>query len=100
MLMRSILLVLLILFGSSAQADTQSSLHEPGRGELLYTTHCIACHNSQVHWRDRRLVTDWASLRAEVRRWQKISGLVWNDEDNAAVARYLNEHYYLYPASY
>jgi len=32
-----------------------------GRGALLYDTHCIGCHTTQAHWRDRRLVTDWAS---------------------------------------
>jgi mono/diheme cytochrome c family protein len=23
------------------------------RGERLYTTHCIACHSTQMHWRDK-----------------------------------------------
>src|ERR1700757_114536 len=39
-------------------------------GALLYETHCIACHTTQVHWRDQRLATDWTTLSAQVRRWQ------------------------------
>lgn len=71
----------------------------PTRGELLYTTHCIACHNSQMHWRDQRLATDWASLRAQVRRWQGVANLGWSDDDIRDVARHLNERIYRYPVS-
>lgn len=67
------------------------------RGELLYSTHCIACHTSEVHWRDKRLARDWNSLRAEVRRWARISSLGWGKDDVAAVARYLNGLYYHFP---
>ncbi len=67
------------------------------RGELLYSTHCIACHSVQLHWRDKKQVTDWNSLRVEVRRWQERAGLGWNDDDVAEVARYLNALHYRYP---
>ena len=30
----------------------------PGRGELLYDTHCRGCHTEQVHWRDKKLATE------------------------------------------
>ena len=70
---------------------------EPTRGELLYTKHCVACHNARVHWRDQRLVTDWKSLRAQVRRWQGMQELRWNDADVEEVARYLNTYYYDFP---
>jgi mono/diheme cytochrome c family protein len=69
----------------------------PTRGELLYTTHCIACHNSQMHWRDQRLATDWASLRAQVRRWQDVAKLAWSDDDIREVTRYLNDRIYRFP---
>ena len=68
------------------------------RGELLYSTHCVSCHTTQVHWRDKKQATDWASLRAQVRRWESNIGMNWSDDDIVAVARYLNEHYYGYPA--
>ena len=99
MLLRSILVVLAVLFGSFAYADAQAT-RDPARGELLYSTHCIVCHNEQVHWRDKKLVKDWMTLRAEVSRWQKFSGLGWSVEDIASVTQYLNTHYYHYPAPY
>jgi len=68
------------------------------RGELLYSTHCIACHDTQLHWRERKLATDWTHLKAEVNRWQKTTGLQWRDDDVTEVARYLNTRYYHFPA--
>jgi mono/diheme cytochrome c family protein len=70
---------------------------EATRGELLYSTHCISCHSSQLHWRDNKVATNWVSLRSQVERWQKTSGLAWPDEDVTEVARYLNALYYRFP---
>ena len=64
------------------------------RGELLYNTHCIACHTREIHWREQRLATDWASLVRQVRRWAGNTGLTWSDEEVADVARYLNATIY------
>lgn len=64
------------------------------RGELLYTTHCISCHSTEMHWRDKRAATDWASLTHQVRRWQGAASLGWTDDDIAEVARHLNDHIY------
>ena len=69
----------------------------PSRGELLYATHCIACHTTEVHWRDRRLATDFASLVAQVGRWQKNTGLDWSSEEVYDVVRYLNSTIYRFP---
>jgi mono/diheme cytochrome c family protein len=66
----------------------------PDRGELLYETHCIACHDREVHWRDGRLVSDWRSLRAEVRRWQAMASLGWTDDEIDEVARLLQSRHY------
>jgi len=96
MLHRSILAALFILSVNLASADTQP-MRDTTRGELLYSTHCIACHNLQVHWRDKKLTGDWMSLRAEVRHWQKLSGLGWGENDVEPVALYLNAPYYPYP---
>jgi mono/diheme cytochrome c family protein len=68
------------------------------RGELLYSTHCIACHTEQVHWRDQRLATDWDSLARQVRRWQENARLNWSEEDVAAVAQHLNRLFYHFPS--
>ncbi len=64
------------------------------RGELLYTTHCIACHTTQMHWRDGRAATNWSSLAFQVRRWQGAASLGWSESDILDVCRYLNETIY------
>lgn len=64
------------------------------RGELLYSTHCNACHTSKIHWREQKLATDWNSLTAQVRRWQASIGLGWDEEEITDVAHYLNDIYY------
>jgi mono/diheme cytochrome c family protein len=69
----------------------------PSGGALLYQTHCIACHDKQVHWRDARLATDWKSLAAQVRRWRTNTGLQWSEQEVDEVVRYLNETIYRFP---
>jgi len=88
----------LALAATCAAASAQNQ-PAPSRGQLLYSTHCIACHSSQVHWRDRRLATDWDTLKAQVRRWQSNMGLRWSDDDIVEVTRYLNDAIYRYPQS-
>jgi mono/diheme cytochrome c family protein len=87
--------VLLVCLGSPAVAAQPKG--DTPRGELLYSTHCTACHSAQIHWRDKKIATDWDSLKAEVQRWQGIAGQVWSDNDIVEVARYLNARYYHYP---
>ena len=64
------------------------------RGELLYATHCVTCHTTEVHWRQKKLAVDWTSLNQQVRRWAANAGLGWSDDDMVEVARYLNAVYY------
>lgn len=64
------------------------------RGEMLYSTHCLACHTAQMHWRDKKAATDWSSLQAQVWRWQDAALLRWSDDDILEVTRYLNQRYY------
>ena len=64
------------------------------RGELLYRTHCIACHTTEVHWRANRSASDWTSLKAQVRRWEGEASLAWSDSDILDVSRYLNDSIY------
>lgn len=86
--------ILLFFLGNLACAATATV---GTRGEMLYATHCIGCHDAQIHWRDKRIATDWASLKDQVRHWQAVSGLTWSDEDVTEVARYLSAQYYHYP---
>jgi mono/diheme cytochrome c family protein len=69
----------------------------PSRGELLYDTHCKACHREQVHWRDQKLATDWTSLREQVRHWQASARLGWSEADIVEVTRHLNDAHYRFP---
>ncbi|UOA09404.1 hypothetical protein [Methylobacter sp. S3L5C] len=77
-------------------AGNQTTL-DNHRGAMLYENHCLECHTQQIHWRDKKMVTDWKSLITEVNRWQYISGLEWSKHDVEAVSRYLNNRYYHYP---
>jgi mono/diheme cytochrome c family protein len=82
----------------SAEALAQATpAPSESRGALLYSTHCIACHTSQIHWRDKKLATDWTSLKAQVSRWQANAQLGWSEHDIVEVARHLNVHYYGFP---
>jgi len=89
--------VVAALLGGLAFA-TWAAAAEPSRGELLYATHCIECHNEQIHWREHKLARDWPTLRVEVDRWQQAARLGWSGEDIDAVARHLNQSIYGFPA--
>ena len=91
------LLAAACLVGAAAQAQAATPARAPTRGELLYTTHCVACHTTQMHWRDQKLATDWPSLKAQVQRWQATARLQWGDDDVTEVARFLNDTIYRYP---
>lgn len=69
----------------------------PTRGRMLYSIHCIECHNSQVHWRARQQARDWKTLRLEVVRWQAAAALGWSDVDIDEVTRHLNDTIYQFP---
>jgi mono/diheme cytochrome c family protein len=84
----------LALATTLAQAQTPPP---ESRGQLLYNNHCIACHTTQMHWREGKLAKDWDSLKAQVLKWQANAGLQWSDADIADVARHLNDTIYKLP---
>jgi mono/diheme cytochrome c family protein len=84
-----------LLVGLPALAIAQAA--PSSRGQLLYETHCIACHTTQMHWRANRIATDWTRLKALVWRWQAEQQLRWSDADVDEVARHLNERFYGHP---
>jgi mono/diheme cytochrome c family protein len=95
-MLRRWMFVALILAAGALGAVNAQPVDNPSRGQLLYSTHCVACHTTQVHWRAKKQVTDWAGLVAMVRRWQGVEGLGWSEGDITDVARYLNMIYYRY----
>lgn len=98
MIRTTLFAVLCALFAELGIAGEQRT-YDPSRGELLHSTHCIACHSTQVHWRDKKLASDWPRLLSEVRHWEGLAQLKWTEDDVAAVARYLNAMYYHYADS-
>jgi mono/diheme cytochrome c family protein len=89
-------LVFAALGCASALSQAQQAPSQ-ARGEMLYNTHCISCHSTQMHWRNDRLAFDWDSLKAQVRNWQGRAGLQWGDADITEVARHLNDTIYRHP---
>lgn len=90
--------MLCLFFGIQTSAQAQLKESET-RGELLYSTHCNACHTSKVHWREKKLVKDWRSLKTQVRRWQANADLGWSEEEITDATRYLNAAYYHFPTN-
>lgn len=81
---------------NAAEPSVSSPSPSPSRGELLYATHCISCHSKEMHWRDKRVANNWVGLKKQVRRWQDVTSLSWNESDITEVARYLNDTIYLF----
>ena len=86
------------MFAATLVAGQGSGVGDP-RGALLYSTYCIGCHTTQVHWREKKLVTDWDTLRLQVRRWQRTVAPGLTEDDIAAIAKHLNDRYYHFPAA-
>jgi hypothetical protein len=87
-----------ILLAGALWSAAWSPACAQSRGELLYTTHCVACHSVQLHWREQRAATDWSSLTMQVRRWQGVASLSWSEDDVQDVARFLNDSIYQFQA--
>jgi len=81
----------------SVAASSQVARTEEPRGEVLYSTYCVSCHTTQIHWRTNKLAVDWTTLTYQVRRWQANIGLGLGEDDIAAITVYLNRLYYHFP---
>lgn len=64
------------------------------RGRALYETRCIACHETSVHSRGKRVAGSCAAIREQVIRWSRGE---WSAEEIDDVTLYLNERYYGFP---
>lgn len=92
-------LLVLAIAGCSAGKPQESvgPQADAARGALLYETACAACHTTQAHWRDKRVVRSWGELIFQVTRWQQVAGQNWNADEVADVAAHLNRHFYGLP---
>lgn len=93
---RQVVFAWCLFLGAYSLAHAQAA-HAESRGEMLYATHCNACHTSKIYWRKQRSATNWNSLKDQVRRWQASTGLDWSEEDIRDVTDYLNAVYYGFP---
>jgi mono/diheme cytochrome c family protein len=82
---------------STANPEAPATAADVQRGRLLYETHCIACHTTQAHWRDKHIVRSWADLLYQVTRMQNNAGQEWSMTEIIDVAAYLNELFYKMP---
>lgn len=85
------------LFVLAAGAALAQDRVPQARGDLLYSTFCVDCHTTQMHWRDKRIATDLPGLRAQVRRWQGNIGQNWEQKDIDEVTNHLNRTFYKFP---
>lgn len=87
------LLVLAIVAATCNPAGAADS----DRGRALYETRCIACHETSVHSRGKKLAANCNEIREQVSRWSRQQGGHWSDEEVEDVTLYLNERYYGFP---
>jgi mono/diheme cytochrome c family protein len=80
--------IALLIAASSAGAQ------DPGRGKLLYETHCGGCHYERVHDRLRSKIGDLADLRDEVARWAPQTKRQFTLDEREDIVQYLNESHY------
>ena len=96
--MRFALTAASVLFVAGCAAGMSEELSGPSvdaaRGALLYDTACAACHTTQAHWRDKRVVHSWSDLIFQVTRWQQVAGQNWRADQVADVAAFLNRRFY------
>ena len=64
------------------------------RGQLLYETHCGACHDSSVHSRNPRKADSIGKIKYWVTRWSKELKLEWSSSDINEVTNHVNSKYY------
>lgn len=64
------------------------------RGRMLYQNHCVACHESTVHIREKHKVRTYSDLEHYVKRFAALAGVEWSDAEMILVIEYLNRTHY------
>ena len=80
-------MMLLLVAGNTIAGDAE-------RGRLLYENHCMVCHTSVVHVRDRRKAKTREDIQSWIRRWQAVLGLSWGPNEIDDVTEFLNDRFY------
>lgn len=97
---RAALLLVSIAWVSAAAADPLAG-GDIKLGKQLVDQNCISCHASSfggdgsgIYTRDDRIVHDAKGLLARVRTCSTNLGMKWFEDEELAVAAYLNQTYY------
>lgn len=72
---------------------------DSSRGQLLYENHCITCHDSRAHIRDKRKSRSVADIEKWVFRWAQHLNLEWDRVEINDVIDYLNQRFYQFPST-
>lgn len=64
------------------------------RGQMLYENHCMSCHESVVHIRERQQAESLPQLRARVLYWADYLQMRWGREEVEEVVKHLDSQYY------
>lgn len=81
---------------SSPTKQPVSKVPVQPRGEMLYSNHCLSCHESIVHVREKRNAKNLDAIRDAVTRWSQELELKWSSREIEDVVLYLNLRYYQY----
>ncbi len=60
----------------------------------LVQSQCTSCHGTEVYTREDRRVQSLKMLEAQINRCTMATRAGWDDEQKAAVVKYLNDNYY------
>ncbi len=60
----------------------------------LVQSQCTSCHGTEVYTREDRRVQSLKMLQAQINRCTMATRAGWDDEQKAAVVKYLNDNYY------
>lgn len=66
----------------------------PIDAEALHQSQCMSCHGTEVYTRADRRVQSMEMLQAQINRCTLATRAGWNEEQKAAVVKYLNDKYY------
>lgn len=77
--------------------DDRPNVPVGSRGQLLYENHCIACHDSRIHIRDKRKSRSVSDIEKWVIHWSQYLKLDWKRAEINEVTEHLNQQYYQFP---
>ena len=90
--MKSIFLLISLLFSASVLAEEQVSIIH---GEQLHNDKCMTCHTTEVYSRDDRRMKTLQALSSQVNNCMKGPAKAeWSEIETNSVIEYLNQKFY------